>query len=399
VRVLFISYNGLGEPLGRSQVLPYIRGLAKKGHRFVMVSFEKPPDPTRLARHDVQELLPAGTAWIPLSYHQRPTLPATAWDILRGVLAGLRTGRPDVVHARGTVAASIAAALSAAHRAPWVFDVRGLLAQEYVDAGRWPPGGVLDRLTRAVETTLLRRAHGLVFLTHRVVGRLRDEGRLPMGRPVAVISCAVDLERFAPSAEARVRVRRDLGLGDEPLMVYAGSLGSWYLHSAMLDFLEVARTVLPGLRFLVLTPQPCILQGDVERRALDRQVIVRSVSPSLVPDHLGASDFGISFISPSPSKIASSPTKLAEYLACGLPVVVNEGVGDVDTLAGEASWIVVRELAPEAYREASLRVREQLAAQDRRESARNLAVRRFALAAAIDGYDALYREVGAEGRP
>jgi glycosyltransferase involved in cell wall biosynthesis len=297
------------------------------------------------------------------------------------------------------VAASIAAALSAAHRAPWVFDVRGLLAQEYVDAGRWPRGGVLDRLTRAVETTLLRRAHGLIFLTHRVVGRLRDEGRLPMGRPVAVISCAVDLERFAPSAEARVRVRRDLGLGDEPLMVYTGSLGSWYLHSAMLDFLEVARTVLPGLRFLVLTPQPCILQGDVERRALDRQVIVRSVSPSLVPDHLGASDFGISFISPSPSKIASSPTKLAEYLACGLPVVVNEGVGDVDTLAGEASWIVVRELAPEAYREASLRVREQLAAQDRRETARNLAVRRFALAAAIDGYDALYREVGAEGRP
>src|SRR5262249_55399646 len=75
MKVLSVSYNGLGEPLGRSQVLPYVRGLADKGHSFTIVSFEKERSATTLAPADVHALLPAGTRWIPLRYHRRPTVP------------------------------------------------------------------------------------------------------------------------------------------------------------------------------------------------------------------------------------------------------------------------------------------------------------------------------------
>ena len=40
-RVLFISYNGMLEPLGQTQVLPYLRELAKRGVKFTLLSFEK----------------------------------------------------------------------------------------------------------------------------------------------------------------------------------------------------------------------------------------------------------------------------------------------------------------------------------------------------------------------
>ena len=39
--VLYITYDGLLDPLGRSQILPYILGLSKKGFKFKIVSFEK----------------------------------------------------------------------------------------------------------------------------------------------------------------------------------------------------------------------------------------------------------------------------------------------------------------------------------------------------------------------
>ena len=41
-RVLFISYNGMLDPLGQSQVIPYLRELAKRGVRFTLLSFERP---------------------------------------------------------------------------------------------------------------------------------------------------------------------------------------------------------------------------------------------------------------------------------------------------------------------------------------------------------------------
>ena len=40
-RVLFISYNGMLDPLGQSQVIPYLRELAKRGVRFTLLSFER----------------------------------------------------------------------------------------------------------------------------------------------------------------------------------------------------------------------------------------------------------------------------------------------------------------------------------------------------------------------
>ena len=38
---LYITYDGLLDPLGQSQILPYIKSLNKKGYKFIILSFEK----------------------------------------------------------------------------------------------------------------------------------------------------------------------------------------------------------------------------------------------------------------------------------------------------------------------------------------------------------------------
>ena len=211
-----------------------------------------------------------------------------------------------------------------------------------------------------------------------------------------MIPCAVDLERFSRQGEARRRVRAELGLVDSTVMVYSGSLGSWYLPDAMLDFYEVARSMIPGLAFLVLTPHPAVMKGLVSRRGV-ADVIVRAVSPALVPEYLSGADFGISFIDPAPSKAASSPTKLAEYLACGLPVVLNAGVGDVDELSHEPEWVVLPSLGEASHAEAARRIAVQLKRPGVRDRARAIAARRFALEEAVRRYSGLYARVVGSG--
>src|SRR5207247_1915380 len=78
------------------------------------------------------------------------------------------------------------------------FDIRGFMPEEYVDAGLWPSGGALYRWTKAVERRLLAGADGFVVLTERARQILFPDSSDtdPRGRPIEVIPCCVDSERF-----------------------------------------------------------------------------------------------------------------------------------------------------------------------------------------------------------
>ena len=81
-RVLYLSYDGMTDPLGRSQVLPYLTGLAALGHEITLVSFEKPGRSAE-ERERVEAICgEAGIAWHPLRYHKRPPILSSVWDVV-----------------------------------------------------------------------------------------------------------------------------------------------------------------------------------------------------------------------------------------------------------------------------------------------------------------------------
>ncbi len=80
-------------------------------------------------------------------------------------------------------------------------------------------------------------------------------------------------------------------------------------------------------------------------QSLRNRIHVRSASRDLVPVMLSASDVMLSFIKPTYSKMASSPTKLAEAFALGIPVISNSGVGDVDQITNELDAGAVVDIA------------------------------------------------------
>jgi glycosyltransferase involved in cell wall biosynthesis len=397
-RVLYLTYNGLTEPLGRRQVLPYVLGLAGRGWQFTVVSFEKVETADAEARRQVRAALDQAQAtWIPKRYHKRPTLAATAFDVASGIATSVRQD-VDLIHARSTVPALMAAATARLRRVPWVFDVRGLVAEEYADAGHWPVGGLLFRLTSAAEGRLLRGAPGLVFLTQRIRDELAQRGTWSE-KPTAVIPCAVDLTAFAATAEARCRVRAALGLGDSPVLTYSGSLGSWYRLREMLDFYEVAAGEIAGLSFVILTPSEAEARRLVAGHPLAPRIHALRVRPEQMPEYLSAADAGICFLGDHHSKAASSPTKYGEYLAAGLAVVTNPWTGDAARLEGDPAWILVKAFTRDEYLAAARDLRRKLERPARlRQDAHALAERCFSLHDALERYDGLYRRLLEAGR-
>jgi glycosyltransferase involved in cell wall biosynthesis len=239
-----------------------------------------------------------------------------------------------------------------------IFDIRGFMAEEYVDAGTWPDGGHLFHLTKAAERYLLKVTDGFVVLTERAREVLfpGSEDTDPRGRPIEVIPCCVDLRRFRTAeGDTRDRLRAELGLNGRRVVVYAGALGGWYMTEEMADFLVQARQQDPTTFALVLTQSPSErIDGALRRRGLSAgDYLVGKVPPEAVPSYLRAADIALSFIKPCYSKLSSSPTKIAEYLACGLPVVSSAGIGDVDSvIEGDRVGVLVRRFDRAAYLQA-----------------------------------------------
>jgi glycosyltransferase involved in cell wall biosynthesis len=404
-RVLFISYNGMLEPLGQSQVIPYLRELAQRGVQFTLLSFERArafePEGTRQCEQLREKLKSQGIEWHWLRYHQRPSVPATMYDVLAGFRKAkslVQRNRIEMVHARGHIPATIALALKRRFGIRMIFDLRGLMAEEYVDAEHWREGGIPYRLTKAAERRILASTDAIVTLTERIWPIIREWQGL-RGRAVhhEVIPCCVDLSLFKFSEEERARRRAELGLGDRFTMVYSGSLDGWYLTEKMADFFTsfLRRNRNAHLLWLTTGSHDRVRELMSSRGVEPGDFSVLSIASAAVPSYLAAADAGLAFIKRCISKVASSPTKNGEYLACGLPLVINAGVGDSDSLINDwKAGVLIENFTEEDYAEAGREIAAMAAQPEVRKSARSVAEQLFDLnAIGAERYASLYERV------
>jgi glycosyltransferase involved in cell wall biosynthesis len=270
----------------------------------------------------------------------------------------MRRENVTVLHARNHVPALMSALAKKVKGGLLVFDIRGFMPEEYTDAGVWPVDGYLYRGLKRVERYLLAVSDAFVVLTEKA----RDivfpgsVDRDPLGRPLEVIPCCVDFKRFqAAERTSREALRAELGVAGRRIIIYLGSFGGWYMTDEMTEFLAVAHQHDPSTFSIILTQSPHqIVKDRMRELGIDpKDFLVAKVSPEDVPRYLRAADIAISFIKPCYSKQSSSPTKIAEYLASGLPVVCNVGVGDLDKFIQENRvGVLLREFEPAAYLEA-----------------------------------------------
>ncbi len=363
---LYICYFGMREPLVQTQVIPYLVEIAKAGMRVSLVTFEPSLKTTWTAEQIEEkrrELAELNIAWDLLAYHKSPSAIATAYDIFHGVRYVRRKivdEGVDILHGRVHVPTLIGAlARQRTKQKPkLLFDIRGFFPEEYTDAGVWPENGWLFRTAKRVERWLMRESDGFVVLTENARGILfpesKETGFDSSGRPVEVIPCCVDFEkRFGDqTGQSRDDLRRQLGIEGRRVYTHIGALGGLYLTSDIADLLQTARELDPGTYALFLTQtSPDLIIPELRKRGFgDDDFFVGRVAPAEIPRYLRASDVGLSFVKAGYATASRSPTKIPEYLACGLPIIANSGVGDVDALINDNGvGVLVSDFSRESY--------------------------------------------------
>ena len=393
--LLYLAYDGMLEPLGQSQVLAYLERLAAE-RPIHLLSFEKAEDWRDVAARQAlsARIDAAGIHWHPRRYHKRPSALATAWDIGVGTASGLwlcLRHRIGIVHARSYVPAVMALVLQKLTGAKFVFDMRGFWADERVDGGLWPRDGRMYQVAKWFERRFLLNADHVVSLTHAAVAEMQRFDYLQANMPpVTVIPTCADLDRFQPSLHPPAP-GGDLTLG------YVGSAGTWYLFDAVVTAFARLRQRLPDARLLVVNRH----EHDYIRQRLQAggvpaaAVELCAASHAQVPELMARMHAGIFFIKPVFSKQASAPTKLGEYLGCGIPCLANTGVGDMATvLEGERVGVAVDAFDPATLDAGLTRLLALLQEPDIRPRCVAAAHKHFSLDEGVARYRGVYAALG-----
>jgi glycosyltransferase involved in cell wall biosynthesis len=344
--VLYISYDGMTDPLGQSQVLPYLIGLSKKGINFHLISFEKKD---RFIAHEAKIASickEAGITWHPISYTKSPPLLSTIYDIVRMRRMATKLHKQQafsLIHCRSYLSSLVGLYFTKRYSIPFLFDMRGFWADERIEGGIWnvknPVFKTVYSFFKRKEIAFLTKSAATVSLTNAGKKEIESWKSLQSSIDIEVIPCCVDLSLFnRDKIKQPPSLINELNLDEKTQLVgYIGSLGTWYLVDEMFDYFNWLRKRHENFHFVVVTQDDRTI---VDRYAKEKGIpsdrySVFSAQREEIPALIAQFHHSVFFIKPSYSKQASSPTKQAEIMAMGVPIICNSGVGDTAQLVRE----------------------------------------------------------------
>ena len=405
MRILYISYDGMTDPLGQSQVIPYLIGLSKQ-NKITLISCEKPHLYTKQKTQIENLLKEANIKWIPVLYSTALSILSKQVNIYRikqQAILLCKKQLPDVVHCRSYMAALIGLHLKKKFHIKFIFDMRGFWADERIDGNIWNKKNSIQRYLfsyfKKKEIEFLSAADYTVSLTENAKQEIyswKEFRNNPV--PITVIPCCADLELFSLKNIAvaqQLQLKKSLNLTENNFVLsYLGSIGTWYMLDEMLDFFCCLIKVMPHAIFLFITTEPSatILSKAALKGIPEDKLRICAAKRNEVPLYLSLSSLSVYFIKPCYSKKASSPTKTAEIMGMGIPLITNSGIGDADTiLANSGCGLLIRDFNFNEY----IQVIDQISLLLAIEKSKiiNTATSYFSLEKGIELYQFMYDQV------
>lgn len=400
IPVLFLSYDGMTDSLGQSQVIPYLQGLSKHGFDITIISFEKEERFEKFKPKIESLLQPHGISWRPFSYTKKPPVLSTLNDVVRMYRAAAKLHAEKkicIVHCRSYIAALAGERLKKNFGTKFIFDMRGFWADERVEAGIWNLSSPLFKTVynyfKKKEKDFFANADYTISLTHAGEKEIHSWKGLEK-IPVAVIPCCADFEIFSPekiNLQLLGELKKKFSIAENDFVLsYLGSVSTWYRLEEMFRFFQFIQKKKENAKFLFITnDSKNVILSAAERCGVEKEnVIITSAVREEVPTYLALSQLSVFFYKDGFSRSATSPTKQAEVMGMGIPHVCNTGVGDVEMIVKESgAGYAVKKFGAEEFERAFSFIS---AMKINAEEIRNAAIKYYSLEGGIEKYNSVY---------
>lgn len=364
------------------------------GHEITLISFErKKKSIITDDQYFRTPTKPTTFNWFPMPYHKCPPVISTIYDLIqlrRKVKRFLKSKQFDIIHCRSYLTALIGLWAKKQYKIKFLFDMRGFWIEERVEGKLWnlnnPIYKRIFNYFKNKEIDFFFESDHIISLTANAIPIIQSTldsyaKQITKKKPdvlaikkskfknkVSIIPTCVNDTLFNPSHIDLIKqnnLRTRFGISkDEFLMMYSGSLGTWYMFDEMLNFFEHLLIKLPDAKFLILANNIFDILAWLKEnefslflyydencgstlshyKNIKNNIFITSVSHTEIPLYLSLATATICFIRPTFSKKGSFATKTGESWVMGKPVIINSGWGDMDKLItpGENGWLVER---------------------------------------------------------
>lgn len=325
---LYISFDGLSDPLGQSQIIPYLEKI-KLSNSVKVFTMEK----KKLKKnYFINKKIKCHN--ITFSYSQNKFKKIINYINFFFFIVKLTTGyKINIIHCRGFLPALYGSIIAKFKKSKIIYDMRGFWIDEKVDNGSLNKNTIMGRIVfiylKKIENYIIRNSNVIVVLTDKAKKHIIKN--FNRKNHIFVIPCSVDYEKFNYlNFKKKNNFKKKLGLYQNgKTIIYIGSYGKYYMTQEMLKIFKYFKRKLKNFNFLVVTNQKSLFKKDYRKH---KEIKIINSNWNKIPNYLSIADISFCLIKPTFAKIASTPTKASESLSMGVPIITNKKIGDYEQI-------------------------------------------------------------------
>jgi len=393
-KILYISYDGILEPLGNSQVLKYLEHLAGD-FEITLLSFEKKSN----AMHESELLkmhahcLNKKILWRPQRYHQGLGALSSLINIFNITFVPfieMLINRHQIIHIRSYMPGLGVPILKLFFNFKFIFDIRGFWADEKVDRLGWQISSKKYKFFKGLESILFKSADAVITLTNSSKIFIEKEFNKPSDQ-INVIRTCVDFNEF----NVKRKLQTSGGLNKKLNIGYLGSIDTAYDFNEFLQLVrdldlreaEIHLTILSNTTKEIVTKY--LRRNKLEH--VNHEVLF--LHRHELSSEINEFDFLGFALKKSFSLIASMPTKIAESLACGTPIICNNFNSDIEEMMIKNKIGILHDFSTSLDENKYQEIIELIADSSTAEVCSNFSRKHFSLHGGVEKYQEIYNSL------
>lgn len=331
--IIYITFDGLSDPLGKSQILPYLERI-KFNYNLKIFSLEKKkPKKKILFKSNIN------CHYLIFEKNKNKLLKIINYvNFLRFILLTCKNYNVKIIHCRGYPSALIGIVIKLIKKSSLIYDMRGFWVDEKKDSLTLNLEKLKDRIIfytlKKFEKIIIKKSDFIVVLTNKAKYFVNKNFNYK-NKNISVIPCSVNYAQFNFKKYYSLNKFTYSKLSLKPnqkILVYVGSYGEYYMSNEVLNIYFNIKKKIKNFSLLIITNNKAEFKNLITKFNDKKDIRVINLDWKKIPEYLSVCNLAISLIKPTFAKIASTPTKISEGLAMGLPIISNKNIGDLDDM-------------------------------------------------------------------
>lgn len=328
--IVFLTYDGMTDPLGQSQVIPYMKYLVKVGYNFKIISYEK--NQNYKIENKVNSLIGENN-WVKIKF--RRGFFGKIINIILGIVSIKNIAKKNNIsffHLRGFIPALIFNFSKV--KINYLYDYRSFAVGEHIDTNNIKENGFLHKLFTKIDKAMVKNSKGIVLLEVYAKRLLCEIYNFDL-KTFEIIRTSTSIKNY-PKKE-----KKNFNNEKEILFVSLGGARFPYRSDIILKTIKslIDNGINCRIDFINQYDHQIIKKHAENIKFPKEKIKIYSLDNELIPNALGKFDYGCVFYEKSKWRTVCSPTKLGEFLSAGLPIIALDGIKIIDKLEKNYDFI------------------------------------------------------------